>query len=274
VTGARRTVVFDLDNTLILEDASTLSAIRAAAERCDVDGESLATVVVDTAERLWKNSPVVDWVETFGISWGEALWGSFGGDDPGLREMRAFVGGFRLAVWRGALERLGRADAAVTERLAAAYVGARRARETIDPDAEPALRDLRRDHRLALVSNGAGDVQREKLSRTPFAPYFEAVVISTEVGVGKPDPRIFTRALAALDAAPGDATMVGDSLQRDVAGARAAGMRTIWLDRTLGDEKDARPDVARPDVRIERLSDLRAALDALERRPASPRAKS
>ena len=264
-----RAVVFDLDNTLILEDASTAAAIRVAAERCGLDGERVATAVGETADRLWKVSPVIDWADTFGIWWGEALWGDFSGDDPGARAMRAFAGGFRADVWRGAIVRLGRQDGGLADRLSAAYLAARRAGETIDDEAEPVLRDLRRDHRLALVTNGAGDVQREKLSRTPFGPYFDAVVISTEVGIGKPDPRIFARVLAALDAAPGDATMVGDSLQRDVAGARDAGMRTIWLDRGLWHEKDIRPD-----ARIERLSDLRAVLDALERRPVSPRASS
>jgi putative hydrolase of the HAD superfamily len=269
VTLPQRAVVFDLDNTLILEDASTVAAIRVAGERCGLDGEALAIAVGETADRLWKASPVLDWAEAFGIWWGEALWGGFSGDDPAMRAMRAFTGTFRGDVWRGALRRLGRRDAGLDDRLSVAYVAARRAGETIDPEAEPALRDLRRDHRLALVTNGAGDVQREKLARTPLGPYFDAVVISTEVGIGKPDPRIFARAVAALDAAPGDATMVGDSLQRDVAGARSAGLRTIWIDRGLWHEK-----AIRPDARIERLSDLRAALDELERRPASPRASS
>ena len=269
MTDAPRAVIFDLDNTLILEDASTFAAIRAAAERGGLDGEALTAAVAESADRLWKASPVIDYAHAFGIWWGEALWGGFTGDDPAMREMRAFVAGFRPAVWRGALERLGRTDDELAQDVSAAYIVARRARETIDPEAEPMLRDLARDHRLALVTNGAGDVQREKLSRTPFARYFGAVVISAELGIGKPDPRIFTHALAALGVTPAVATMVGDSLERDVRGARRAGMGTVWLDRGLWDEKDARPD-----ARIERLSDLRAALDALEQRPASPRASS
>src|SRR5690242_5975585 len=155
VTMPPRAVVFDLDNTLILEDASTIAAIRAAAERCGVDGEALATAVGETADRLWKVSPVVDWADTFGIWWGEALWGGFSGDDAGMREMRAFAGAFRADVWSGALDALGPSDGGLAGRLSAAYIAARRAGETIDPEAEPALRDLRRDHRLALLTNGA-----------------------------------------------------------------------------------------------------------------------
>lgn len=270
MSGLRRAVVFDLDNTLILEDDSTFGAIRAAAAESGVDGDALVPAVAETAERLFTSSRVAGYAETFGIWWGEALWGGFTGDDPQMREMRSFVTGFREAVWREATRRLGRADDVLADRLGAAYIATRRAGETIDPDAEPALRDLARDHALALLTNGAADVQREKLSRTPFAPYFGAIVVSTETGFGKPDPRLFAAALSELRVAPDAATMVGDSLRRDIAGARAAGMRAIWLDRALWDE----PASPEPDARIERLSDLRAALDALERRPASPRATS
>lgn len=266
--NAPRAVLVDLDNTLIFEDGSTFAAIRAAAERTrGVDAEALETAVAETAEALWKTAPVVSYADAFGIWWGEALWGGFTGDDPAMQRLRAFVPGFRHAVWHGALTRLGVPDGGMAERLSHAYVAARRSAEMLDPEAEPVLHDLARDHRLALVTNGAGDVQREKLSRTPLAPNFGAIVISSEIGVGKPDPRIFIRAATALGVAPDAAAMVGDSLLRDVAGARRAGMLTIWLDRGLWDEKDA----PTPDARIERLSDLRAALDALERRPASPR---
>ena len=266
MTGPRA-VVFDLDNTLVLEDAATFAALRAAAATAGDGTEALTNAVAETADDLWKRSAVFTDAHAFGIWWGEALWGDFTGDDPGQRAIRAFVPEFRRAVWRGGLSRLGRSDDALAERLAQTFIAARRSGELIDPDAEPVLRELARDHRLALLTNGAGDVQREKLARTPLGRYFAAIVISTEVGVGKPDPRLFAHALTALDVAPDDATMVGDSLLRDIEGARGAGMRTIWLDRGLWAEQGPTPD-----ARIERLSDLRAALDALERRPVSPRA--
>ena len=263
----RRAVLLDLDNTLILEDESTFVAIRAAAALIrGVDPEMFATSVAAIADRRWKKAPVVRDAERFGIWWGEALWGDFSGTDPVSRAVRAFAPEFRDAVWRDAATQVN-GDEALGPRLGAAYIASRRSAETIDPDAEPMLADLSRDHRLALVTNGAGDVQREKLSRTPFAPHFAAIVVSSEIGVGKPEPAIFQHALAALGAAASDAVMVGDSLERDVAGAHAAGVKAIWIDRKLWKERDTRPD-----ARIERLSDLRAALDVLERRPASPRA--
>ena len=268
---ARHAVLIDLDNTLTLEDAATEAAVRAAAalayERAGLDLERVAAVVADDAARLWKAAPAYSYGEAFGIWWGEALWGGFTGPGAELRQIREFLPTFRERVWRDALRSFDVDDAGLASDMQEVFVRARRAREVIDPEAEPALGDLRRDHLLALLSNGAGDVQREKLSRTPFAPYFDTIVISTEVGVGKPDSRVFEITLSRLGVTKDDATMVGDSLLRDVAGARRVGMRAVWIDRGLGQHGDVRPDVT-----VRRLSDLRAALDGLERRTVSPRA--
>ncbi|HEY3218300.1 MAG TPA: HAD family hydrolase [Candidatus Limnocylindria bacterium] len=265
-----RAVLFDLDNTLIFEDESAYAAVRGAAaiahQRARVDAAALADAVVATAEAVWRASPVFTYGELFGVWWAEALWGEMSGETEAARAMRAFAPEFRGSVWRGGLQRIGVVDQALAGELEQAYIRIRRSGEKLDPDAEVVLAGLASGQRLALVSNGAGDVQREKLGRTPFGRYLSPIVISMEVGFGKPDPRIFQNALEILGVDAEDAVMVGDSLARDVAGAHAAGIRAVWIDRGgAGESSDAKPD-----ARIERLSDLPAALDALARRPASP----
>jgi putative hydrolase of the HAD superfamily len=249
-----RAVVFDLDNTLILEDQSTFRSIDVAAQvangKMGVDAAALSRSVAEIAESVWQSSPEYAYGEAFGIWWGEALWGEFSGDDGPMRAMRAFVPDFRESVWRGALAKAGVRDHALARALEREYIRVRRSKETIDPEAEPLLRSLAADHRLALLTNVA------------------AVVVSAEVGVGKPDPRIFRLAAERLGVDPREAVMVGDSLVRDVGGAKSAGMPTVWIDRDLWSE----PDAPKPDARIERLSGLPAALDALARRSSSPRA--
>jgi putative hydrolase of the HAD superfamily len=84
--------------------------------------------------------------------------------------------------------------------------------------------------RLVVVSNW--DVSlHEVLAQTGLRPLVDAVVVSAQEGVAKPDPRIFTRALARVNARAEDAVHVGDSLEEDVAGARAAGIRAVLLAR-------------------------------------------
>jgi putative hydrolase of the HAD superfamily len=99
------------------------------------------------------------------------------------------------------------------------------------PEVPDALARLRaRGARLAVVSNW--DVSlHDVLERTGLRPLVDAVVISAVLGAAKPDPAIFRAALERLGAAAGDAVHVGDSVERDVAGARAAGIEAVLVAR-------------------------------------------
>jgi 2-haloalkanoic acid dehalogenase type II len=106
------------------------------------------------------------------------------------------------------------------------YVDARYAALRLYPDTQPAVDALGARYPLAVISNGNTDVVRAGL-RTPFA----LVLFATEAGVHKPDPRIFCLACQRLGCAPHELAHVGDSLESDVAGAQAAGVLSIWLNR-------------------------------------------
>lgn len=227
------------------------------AARNGADGSALSDIAPRIAAALWATSSVYEWAERFGIWWGEGLWADF--DDerpPELRVLRDFAPGFRHAVWRDALLAIG-GDETLAPELAEAFRALRGAEQPLDPDAYAVLDDLSRDHALGLVTNGAPSVQRTKLAGTTLAPYFKAMLISGEVGVPKPDPRIFRAALDRLGASPSEAAMVGDSRPRDVAGARATGMRAIQIAREKFDEGPG-PE---PDARISRLTELRSVLE-------------
>ena len=264
-------MLFDLDNTLILEDEATFDALRVtcdvARERVAVDAASLYAETLRAADALWRASPSFEYADRMGIWWGEGLWGEFSGDAAGLRALRAFVPQFRRATWRAALTSLGVSDTSLADELAEAYRRTRRTGQHVDPDAEWALDQLA-PYRLALVTNGAPDVQREKLAGTDLARRFDAIVISAELGVAKPDRRIFDATLAALGVSALDAVMVGDSLARDVAGAQNAGVSAVWIDRAGTPPK---PEDPVPAARIRALSELPQALAAMRTGAASPR---
>ncbi len=94
-----------------------------------------------------------------------------------------------------------------------------------------ALAALRADGvRLVVISNW--DVSlHDQLEATGLAELVDGAVSSAELGVGKPNPAIFTRALEIAGAPPDEALMVGDSLDTDVVGAQAAGLRAVLVDR-------------------------------------------
>ena len=99
------------------------------------------------------------------------------------------------------------------------------------PGAIDTLKHFRRNNiPLALVTNGAAEIQRRKIRRFDLEPLFDFIVIESEFGFGKPDERVFQHALNQLGVDKKDAWMIGDDLARDVAGAKQAGIPGIWVD--------------------------------------------
>ncbi len=90
------------------------------------------------------------------------------------------------------------------------------------------LSRLRARYRIGIVSNFYGNLQAV-CDEAGLTPSIGVAVDSTLVGFKKPDPRIFQAALDALGASPAEAVFVGDSLRRDMTGAREMGMRHVWL---------------------------------------------
>jgi putative hydrolase of the HAD superfamily len=99
------------------------------------------------------------------------------------------------------------------------------------PEAPGVLAHLRAaGARLAVVSNW--DISlHDVLERTQLRALVDVVVISAELGAAKPDPAIFRAALQRLGATASDAVHVGDSVEHDVAGARAAGLEAVLVAR-------------------------------------------
>jgi len=101
---------------------------------------------------------------------------------------------------------------------------------TLFPGCLELLIDLRRASvRLGLITNGGSAMQRSKIEAIEIAPLLDVIVISSEVGVRKPDPRIFALALDQLGCAPSDAWFVGDHPDQDIRGAAAAGLKPFWV---------------------------------------------
>jgi putative hydrolase of the HAD superfamily len=129
--------------------------------------------------------------------------------------------------------------------------------------------------RLALVSNTEALLTRVDLRRVELGGPFDAVLLSSEVGLRKPDPRIFHLALARIGVDPAEAVVVSNDLEADAGGARAAGLRSVLLSPAGAPQPDEapRPGDARPRGTPELLAVLptveaiAAALRALGWRP-------
>jgi 2-haloacid dehalogenase len=115
------------------------------------------------------------------------------------------------------------------DRISVFYLEALSGQPQLFPGALATVRRLAKTLPLALITNGIASVQRRRFGASPITRYFQSVVISEEVGIAKPDPRIFEPALRTIGVEAGDVLYVGDSVTSDMAAARNAGMDFCWL---------------------------------------------
>lgn len=197
-------VLFDFDHTLLDSDASLAGAFdrsmatvgitdRAELERCYIDFDRIN-------QALWRR------VEAQEISPNEVR----------VRRFEDLISTLELD-----------GDAEV---MAEAFVDGLIGCGELYDGALELLDDLRVRCRLGMVTNGIGRVQRERIARLGLASYFDAVVISGEVGASKPGVEIFELTFDAFGVSDRSTSlMVGDSLTSDIQGAANAGIDSAWF---------------------------------------------
>lgn len=116
-------------------------------------------------------------------------------------------------------------DGALAARVASRFLDAERSQ--IERN-RPVLARLSARYHLGIVSNFYGNLPAV-CANLYIRSFFRVIVDSTQVGISKPDPRIFLRAVEELGVPLADVVFVGDSPARDMAGARGVGMRHIWV---------------------------------------------
>jgi len=137
------------------------------------------------------------------------------------------------------------------------------------PGAEELLEELQNGKQfgLALATNGIADVQRGRLKRSGLGIYFEAVVISDEIGVSKPSERYFSILFEKIGNPPrNEVLMVGDSLTSDITGGIRFGLDTCWVNRSF----QSLPENCEPTYQIQNIGELREILK-LDSRPVLDR---
>jgi HAD superfamily hydrolase (TIGR01509 family) len=106
------------------------------------------------------------------------------------------------------------------------------------------VEELSGKYQLGAVSNGMPDVQYRKLESMGLRHLFSCIVLSEEVGIRKPDPRIFLRAAQILNLLPAQCLYIGDTYESDIIGAKNAGMHSCWFNRAqlLPQNEQIKPD--------------------------------
>ena len=107
--------------------------------------------------------------------------------------------------------------------------------------------------KVAIITNGIKEVQDSRLEQSPLKPYIHHMIVSDEIGIAKPDPRIFEYAMKQIgDYKKSEIIMIGDSLTSDILGGINFGVDTCWYN------SDESPSIKgiKPTYVISELSEL------------------
>jgi FMN phosphatase YigB (HAD superfamily) len=150
--------------------------------------------------------------------------------------------------------------------LEAAYGGALfKNPPALDDEIAGILKTCRKKElRIGLICNtgrSSGKFLTMALERLDIADLFDAMTYSDEIGIRKPDPKIFQATLEKLGSTPDKTVHVGDELSADVLGAKNAGLSTVWLNRNKEHIKEGVP---KPEYEIDDLKGLLGILDKMQ----------
>lgn len=230
-------ILFDLDSTLL-------------------DGSAVRAAVVDTCRDLALHTEID---RSLLESANSQVWLDYW---PTVVEdwMAGRISGESVSVetWRRTLSQCGLDDPGVVRQARSIQIEHEHAARRLYPDVKPLFSLIRnREVPVALITNGASDIQRAKLASLGIEDWFDVIVISGEIGLVKPDPRIFDYARTELGIGSGRSWYIGDSLAADVAGANAAGLASVWLNRNGHNRQPGDPV---PDMEITSLLELHEEL--------------
>ncbi len=115
-------------------------------------------------------------------------------------------------------------------------------------------------YRIAMIANGDSAGARNIIETTVLQDYFDAIIISEEVGIEKPYPEIFKTTLARLGIKAENAVMVGNRIDADIVGANRSGMKSVWFRWNTRYSDAIHSSEEKPDFTINSLIELSALL--------------
>ena len=224
---------------------------------------TIELITFDLDDTLWDTAPVIvraeavlrNWLLTHAPKAGTLEVADFQAlrlrvltEQPQLKHR---ISALRRRVLFQALQDTGYANALqLADEAFDVFIEARHALEVFE-QAEPTLEALAREYALGVVTNGNADVRRIGLGH-----HFKFVLCAEDIGIAKPDARLFHEALLRGAVTAGAAVHVGDHPGDDIAGAQQAGLRAVWFNAG-GKHWDG--DKA-PDAEIGCLSELPTVL--------------
>lgn len=251
-------LIFAIDNTLVQEGAVLTEAAlcyisSVVAKVKNINQDKITESIKKHAENLWKSSPYYPYFQAQGIEALDGLFLFFENSLPGLEDLQEWSTYYRVEAWSKALFELGIDEPDYAEEVAVEFLTTTDSRYRLFPDTQKVLQELlKRGFRLAVITNGEESLQMEKLIALNLEKYFEKIIIGENIGLRKPDKRVFNFLLEQMDVFPENALMIGNSLIDDIQGAKKAGMKSVLISTN----KMKQSTEIKPDYEISSLIEL------------------
>lgn len=235
-----KAILFDLDDTLIthkgVADKALETACSSLLAQRDMPFDHLALIRAVNEVRAW-----------------------FWRDPERHRTGRLDLDNTHRTIFSKALAALSFYDDEAARFLAEQYGKRQEDLTRLFPKTVETLDTLQKTgYRMGLVTNGSSQKQRAKISKFSLEKYFEFCLIEGEAGFGKPDPRIYEKALSLLRLKAREVWMVGDNLSWDVEAPKKLGINAVWA-HTRNSYFLEQPDII-PDLTIRDIAELPALL--------------
>ncbi len=205
-------ILFDLDDTIISFDLAS-----------DYAWKEMCNVFVNTEKPNFSSDLLLETINKT-RKW---YW-----DDPERhKEGRMNMTKARRDIVKKALNELNYYEEKISNDMADNYSNLQEDSISLFPDTIESLEKfLEKGIRMALITNGSSIKQRAKIDRFKLSKYFEFCLIEEEIGIGKPDTKIFFIALNKLKLNASEVWMIGDNLKWDVEAPQKVGIFSIWND--------------------------------------------
>ncbi len=235
--AAHKAVIFDLDGTLCEYRIAPYKAFYSALEAADCANLLVAHPDIFNADNFKTQIKSVWDESTERAKQGEINLFPYGASTEGVR---------RLLIQAGV------EDEAELSQHQQSYLEQMVSHLHFCEGAEHVVHALKERYQVGLITNGPSELQWGKINHLNIKGWFDGIIVSDDLGIRKPDPRIYETLLAELNVAPSEAAYVGDTLQYDMLGARNAGLTSVWVNQ----KKTYDPAFPKPDHEIKQLEEL------------------
>lgn len=223
-------IFFDLDKTLLKSSEATTNLFESITKyfSIDISGIELKALFKGKALLSLKELSQFNYIEKINSGYTDLFYIDL--KSSILREIE--VENYKLKVSREIIKSLDTYNSSLTEKALISYLKENWIKHYKTYNStHKVLKELSSKYRLYIMTNGFEEIQKRKIDFCNIGDYFQSIIVSSQLGIGKPSKEIYNYGLKVAKTNPKKSIMIGDNINNDIVGADKVGMGTIFIKR-------------------------------------------